>query len=80
MHDIVDATLLVLVDTFFLSWPRAKVPFLDRRESLLLILVVNLGFVAYLWLSRAIPRWRAGRLAATWSSAEQSRFDEKRKS
>ena len=80
MHDIFDVILLVLVDAFFLSWPRARVPFLDRRESLLLLLLANLALVAYVWLSRSIPRWRAGRLASTWSPAERSRFGRARKS
>ena len=79
IHDVRDAILLVLVDAFFLSWPRARVPLLDRRESLMLLLAVNLALVMYLWLSRSIPRWRAGRLASTWSPAERSRFGRKRK-
>ena len=52
----------------------------DRRESLLLLLLANLALVAYVWLSRSIPRWRARRLASTWSPAERSRFRRARKS
>ncbi len=78
IHDVRDAILLGLVDAFFLSWPRARVPFLDRKESLLLLLGVNLALVIYIWLSRSIPRWRARRLASTWSPVERSRFRRKR--
>lgn len=79
VHDIRDATLLALVDAFFLSWPRARIPLLDRKESLLLLLTVNVALALYLWLSRTIPRWRARRLAATWSPSERSRFSKRSK-
>ena len=78
VHDVLDVVLLMVVDAFFLAWPRARVPFLDRHQSLLLLLAVNLALAAYLWLSRAVPRWRARRLASTWSPLERSRFGRKR--
>lgn len=77
-HDVFDVVLLMLVDAFFLAWPRARVPLLDRHQSLMLLLAVNLALAVYLWLSRAVPRWRARRLSSTWSPLERSRFGRKR--
>jgi hypothetical protein len=30
--------------------------------------------ITYIWTSRALPRWRARRVASTWSATEQNRF------
>jgi hypothetical protein len=47
---------------------------LGREETMLVLLGVNALLIAYMWSSRAIPRWRAKRLAATWSVSERNRF------
>ena len=46
---------------------------LGREDSLLALLALNGAMIAFLWLARAIPRWRARRVAATWCAAERMR-------
>jgi hypothetical protein len=74
LRDIFDVLLLVGVDWFFIRWPRAHVPFLDRHESVLVLLGVNAALLSYVFLARAVPRWRARRVASTWSFTERARF------
>ena len=74
MRDIFDVLLLVGVDWFFIRWPRAHVPLLDRHESVLILLGVNVALLSYVCLARAVPRWRARRVASTWSFSERARF------
>lgn len=73
IRDVLDLLLLVCVDGLFLRWPHAHVPGLDRADSLLLLAAVNAMLIGYIWLARAMPRWSARRVAATWCVAEQSR-------
>ena|SRR5438876_243867 len=73
-RDIFDLLLLSCVDGLFLRWPRAHVPGLDRTDTLLLLFGVNAMLIAYIWLARALPRWSARRVAATWCIAERSRM------
>jgi len=74
LRDLLDLMLLGCVDGLFLEWPRAHVPGMDRAESVVVILGVNAAMLAYLWLARAIPAWRARRVAGTWCASERSRF------
>lgn len=74
VRDTVDFLLLVCVDGLFLRWPGAHVPFLDRGDSLTVVVGLNVMLIAYLWLARSIPRWTARRVATTWSLAERTRF------
>jgi len=74
LRDIFDVLLLVGVDWFFIRWPRAHVPFVDRHESVLVLLGVNVALLSYVCLARAVPRWRARRVASTWSFTERARF------
>jgi hypothetical protein len=73
-RDIVDFLLLVCVDGLFLRWPPAHVPFLDRGDSTMVVVGLNVMLIGYLWLARSIPRWTARRVATTWSLAERTRF------
>ena len=73
VRDFLDLVLLLCVDGLFLGWPRAHVPMLGREDSLLALLALNGAMIAFLWLARAIPRWRARRVAATWCAAERTR-------
>jgi hypothetical protein len=50
------------------------VPFVDRHESVLILVAANAVLIAYVLLARVFPRWRARRVASTWSSTERSRF------
>jgi hypothetical protein len=74
IHDVFDIVLLAIVDGLFLRWPHAHVPMLGRGGTMLVLLVANALVIAYVWYSRAVPRWRAKRLAATWSATERDRF------
>jgi len=73
VRDVLDLVLLFCVDGLFLGWPRAHVPMLDRADSLAALLLLNAAMVAFVWLTRAFPRWRARRVAATWCAAERTR-------
>lgn len=75
MRDAAQLSLLVAVDWLFMRWPDARVPFLDRNQSLTLLEITNAAVAAHLWWARVLmPRWAARRIAATWSRAEQQRF------
>lgn len=74
VEDLLDCAVLIVVDLLFLLWPEAKVPFLDRDATLALLLFANVLTVAGYVRSRILPVWKARRIAATWSAAEQARF------
>lgn len=74
VRDGLQLSLLLAVDYLFVHWPESRMPFLDRGASLALLRWVNLGIVAHLGLARALPRWSAKRIAATWSRPEREKF------
>lgn len=74
IRDCADLVLLLVVDAFFIRWPMAHVPLLNRHDSVAVLIVVNVLVVAYLWLSRWIPQWRARRVSSTWCGIERTRF------
>ncbi len=74
VRDVIDLLLVVSVDGLFLRWPSAHVPFLDRHDSLLVLISLNAMLLGYVWLSRALPRWTARRVATTWGISERARF------
>jgi hypothetical protein len=73
-RDVLDLLLLACVDGLFLRWPLAHVPGLDRADSLMLLLAINVMLIGYIWVARSLPRWTARRVASTWCVAEQSRM------
>ena len=74
LRDLLDLSLLGGVDYLFLHWPGTHVPLLDRQDSMMLLVGANIVVIGYVWISRAIPRWSARRIAATWCLAERARF------
>jgi len=74
LRDLLDLVLLGCVDGLFLAWPRAHVPMLGRDDSVLIIAAVNAAVIGALYLARAVPAWRARRVAGTWCAAERTRF------
>jgi hypothetical protein len=74
LRDVFDLILLAGVDALFIRWSHAHIPLLDRAETMLVLAIANLALIVYVWSARTLPRWRARRLAATWSSAERNRF------
>lgn len=74
IRDIADLALLLAIDVLYVGWPAVHLPFVDRESTRLLLVTVHLLFAAWCIATRVIPRWRARRIAATWSSGEQRRF------
>lgn len=73
-RDILLIVVLLAVDFLFIRWPATHVPLLDRVESLTLMRALNLLVFAQIWVARALPRWRARRIASTWCPSERKRF------
>ena len=77
LHDALQLLLIGAVDYLVFRHPTAHVPSLGRHDSLLLLGAMNGAMLSWLWLARVVPCWKARRIAATWSRAEQSRFSAK---
>lgn len=73
-RDATQISLLLAVDYLFMHWPESRMPFLERHTSLTFLRAVNVLAVGDLWLSRALPKWWAKRIAGTWSRVERERF------
>lgn len=67
-------TLLLVVDSFLLRWPEARLPYLDRHGSINILLGLNIAMLGAMWITRALPRWNARRIATTWCARERSRY------
>ena len=52
----------------------AHIPMLDRDLTALILAAVTALVITYMWSARFLPRWRARRLASTWSVTERKRF------
>ena len=66
--------LLVAIDWLFIHWSDSRMPFLNRHASLSVLRVMNAGILGHIWLVRAMPKWTAKRIAATWSRSEREKF------
>jgi hypothetical protein len=74
LRDAADLLLLLVVDAFFIRWPLAHVPLLDRHDSIVALMSLNVLLIAYVWLSRQVPQWRARRVSSTWCPTERQRL------
>ena len=74
VRDVVQGGLLLAVDYLFVHWPHSRIPFADRATSLMVLRGVNALIVADLWLTRALPKWTAKRIASTWCRSEREKF------
>lgn len=73
--DAAQIALLIAVDYLFFRWPEARVPLLDRQESLRVVELTNVIVGVQLWMTRILlPKWAAWRAASTWSRGERQRF------
>jgi hypothetical protein len=72
-RDVAQVGLLAAVDWLFQNWPSTHIPLLHRADSLVLLVIVNVVTIAHVWACRAVPRWRARRISATWSIGERRR-------
>jgi hypothetical protein len=73
-RDVAQVVLLACVDWLFQNWPSTHIPLLSRNDSLMLLGIVNLVTIAHIWACRAVPRWRAHRIAMTWCARERERL------
>jgi hypothetical protein len=73
-HDVAQVLLLACVDWLFQNWPTTHIPLLGRGDSLALLGMVNAAMIVHIWATRAVPRWRAHRISATWCARERDRF------
>lgn len=74
VKDVLQVGLLLAVDWLFLHWSDSRMPFLGRHASLSVLRAMNAGILAHIWLARAMPKWTAKRIAATWSRSERAKF------
>ena len=74
VRDAIMLSLLIAADALFIHWPEARLPFANRGQSLTLLWAMNALLLTDLWLVRALPRWWARRIAATWSRSEREKF------
>ena len=74
VRDGVQFSLLLAVDYLFVHWPESRLPFLDRGTSLAALRGMNVALIGHAWLSRALPKWWAKRIAATWCRSEREKF------
>ena len=76
-RDAVQVALLIGVDALFIRWPESRLPFADRAHSVALLAGMNAAIGVHVWLARALPRWRARLVAATWSRSEREKFQQR---
>lgn len=73
-EEILDLAVLIVVNLVFLLWERSQLPFLGRDLTLVILVCANAFAVAGYLRTRIAPRFRARRMAATWSADERARF------
>jgi hypothetical protein len=74
LREAVQLLLLLVVDVFCARFPMTHVPLLSRVQSLDLVALFNVALAAHVILGRTFPRWKARRVATTWSVTERQRF------
>ncbi|HUR82039.1 MAG TPA: hypothetical protein VM733_14840 [Thermoanaerobaculia bacterium] len=74
IRDGVQLALLLAVDWLFVHWPDSRMPYADRHASLAFLRGANLVIISHLWLTRAMPKWSARRIATTWCRSEREKF------
>ena len=74
-RDALQLILLAAVDVLFIRWPESRLPTLTRIESLAFLQAANAAIVAHVWMSRAMPKWWARKVASTWCRSEQEKFE-----
>jgi hypothetical protein len=74
IRDGVQLALLLGVDWLFVHWPDSRMPFAERTTSLAFLRGANLMIFGHVWLTRALPKWTAKRISATWCRSEREKF------
>lgn len=75
LRDSVDASILAVVDLFFIRWPQAHIPFFDRGETMIVLALIHALIITGWVVSRRFPAWRARRIARTWAPRERARHN-----
>lgn len=75
-RDAAQLLLLGGVDWLFAHWTSARMPFLDRSQSLRLLLIINAIALTYVVLRRVMPYLAARRIAKSWSGAERRKHSD----
>lgn len=73
LGDLIDVSLLLVVDLLVASWAGARFPFFTRADSLAILVLLNVALIGSFWLRRRVNQWRARRVAATWTNSERER-------
>lgn len=71
VRDAIDLLFLAVLDTFFFLWPATHIPMMSRRASAVLLIIVHALVLTHIVTSRIFPKWRARKIASTWSEAER---------
>jgi hypothetical protein len=74
LRDLADVVVFLAVDVLYVAWPSTRIPFLTRDDTSLVLVAAHILLAAGLTASRMLPRWRAQRIASTWSERERRRF------
>lgn len=74
LRDLADVVVFLAVDVLYVAWPATQLPFLTRDDTSVVLAAAHIVFAAWLTASRVVPRWRASRIATTWSERERSWF------
>ncbi len=72
--ELLDLMILIVINLFFMQWQGARLPFLSRDASLLILLATNAAYVLSWVRSRLVPLWQTRRIATSWSEDEQKRL------
>jgi hypothetical protein len=73
-RDGLQLSLLLAVDYLFVHWPESRLPMLDRSTSLAFLRGTNVAIMGHVALMRALPKWTARRISATWCRSEREKF------
>ena len=71
VRDFIDILFLLVLDAFFFLWPATHIPTMSRRASALVLILVHALVITHIITSRVFPKWRARKIASTWSEAEK---------
>lgn len=72
-RDAIDLLFLAVLDLFFFLWPAAHIPAMSRGASAVVLIIVHALVFTHIITSRIFPKWRARKIASTWSEAERSK-------
>ena len=74
LRDGLQIGLLVAVDWLFVHWPESRMPMMERTSSIAFLRGMNVAILGHVWLMRALPKWTAKRISATWCRSEREKF------